>query len=211
MQYCPRYLGNDARRPHIRRGWCFAHAVACPVHGCRLHDRCWQCGTAAALLEQRTAAVQPLCAECDAVLAEAPTVAAGRASRLQRRLASMLAYLATHMPAAQRAPHLDALAARFGAAIAAPVADRERVVADLLPTTASSWFSSPVEPRHTAPLAMLTEGVRYERLELRAEKRRYHRRRERRRASSRTGAAPELTEDNSPERIAAVLWGYPAP
>ena len=78
-------------------------------------------------------------------------------------------------------------ATRLAGAIAAPVADRERVVADLLPTTARSWFASPVDPRHEAPLLMLAEGVRYARLEVRSEKRRHRNRQERRGSSGGSG------------------------
>ena len=71
----------------------------------------------------------------------------------------LLLYLAIHVPAHQRMPHLEALRGRFGHALHGWVAEREAVVAGLLPASIGLWFGKPVEARHAERLQMLAEGA----------------------------------------------------
>jgi hypothetical protein len=157
LQFCPACLSVDAR-PYFRRSWRLAYVVCCPEHACRLHDRCWQCGKPVTPLGQRTPNPAPCCCSCHAVLAAAPTIPS-RALRRQAALSTLLLYLATRVPAANRFRHLDALYRRLGPVIRAPVAEREAVVAGLLPGSVSSWFGRPMDRRHQANLKLLAEGV----------------------------------------------------
>lgn len=43
LQYCPRCLQEDPD-PYFRRRWRLAFVTVCPIHGCRLLDRCSVCG-----------------------------------------------------------------------------------------------------------------------------------------------------------------------
>ena len=162
LQFCPACLAVDAR-PYFRRSWRLASMVACPEHGCRLHDRCWSCGNPVMPLGQRTTNPTPCCFSCGVVLAAAPTIPS-RALRRQAALLLLLLYLATRVPADNRFRHLDALHRRLGPVVRAPVAEREAVIAGLLPGSVSSWFGRQMDGRHEANLQLLAEGVSPERL-----------------------------------------------
>ncbi|AMP02135.1 tniQ family protein [Collimonas arenae] len=43
LQFCPQCLASD-NEPYFRRSWRIALYTACPLHGCRLLDRCPECG-----------------------------------------------------------------------------------------------------------------------------------------------------------------------
>ncbi len=158
LQYCPCCLGSDLH-PYFRRGWRFAHAVACLEHGVRLHDACWRCCAPVVLLHQRGAGEHPRCSRCDALLAEAPAMAHDAAALRQRNLEAMLSYLAARVPAAQRACHLNLLASSLPGA-AAPVAARAAAVAALHPGKLTVWFGPSQDGQHDRPLQMLARGVR---------------------------------------------------
>lgn len=162
LQFCPACLAADAR-PYFRRSWRLAHVVACQEHGCRLHDRCWQCGKPVAPLGQRTTNPVPCCPCCDAVLAAAPATPS-RGLRRQAALIELLLYLATRVPAGKRFRHLDALHKRLRPVVRAPVAEREAVIAGLLPSSVSTWFGRPVDGRHDVNFQLIAEGVSPERL-----------------------------------------------
>lgn len=168
LQYCPHCLQTDPR-PHFRRSWRFAHAVVCPQHGCRLHDRCWRCGGTVMPLEQRVIDVQPRCPMCDATLSEACAIAT-RSRPRQQALNAMLFYLAAHIPADERRVHLDALARRLDAF--ASVIVREQRLAGLNAWASEAWFAAPIRTRHAGPLQMLAEGIAYSNLAKTAERRR---------------------------------------
>jgi hypothetical protein len=157
LQYCPRCLQTDAR-PYFRRAWRFAHIAVCLEHGCQLHDRCWHCDSPVAPLTQRGIDPIPRCSSCEAVLAEA-TASPSLARPRQAALQALLEYLALHIPPHQRAPHLDALARRFGSAMRGRVALRGTAVAGLFPASMALWFGRPVDARHAQALQALAEGV----------------------------------------------------
>lgn len=146
LQYCPCCLAGSLP-PYFRRSWRFASAVACLDHSVRLYDCCWRCGLPVELLRQRVAMDQLHCAGCKAVFAQAPVTAAGRAVLRQRTLEAMLCYLATQVPASQRACHLNGWDRGFRAPTAA-IAVRQAVVAALLPAKVWDWFGTPVATAH---------------------------------------------------------------
>ena len=157
LQYCSACLAADGR-PYFRRSWRLAHVVVCLDHGCRLHDRCWQCDRPVMPLAQRTTDPVPCCPFCHAVLAEAPAVP-GQGRRRQAALRELLLYLALRIPVDKRSRHLDALRRWFGATVRARVAEREIVVASLLPASITAWFGRPADGRHAENLQMLAEGL----------------------------------------------------
>ncbi len=159
LQFCPLCLRGDGR-PHFRRGWRLACNVICLEHGCRLQDRCWLCSRPLALLALRVSDPVPRCSFCDAILADGP-VTAGRARLRQAALQEMLVYLAIHIPAPQRAPHLNALRLRLGSGVRGRASTREAVVEGLLPASMRLWFGKPADARHAEALQLLAEGVSY--------------------------------------------------
>ncbi len=170
LQFCPVCLAAP-EHPYFRRCWRLAHVVACREHGCRLHDRCWQCAKPVTPLAQRTTNPVACCASCGAVLAEAPSILS-QGTRRQAALSEVLLYLATRIPAAERTRHLNALHRRLGPVIGAPVAERESAIAGLLPASVPAWFGPPVDERHAANLKMLAEGVSFDGLGIAARRNR---------------------------------------
>ncbi|WP_158611826.1 TniQ family protein [Guyparkeria sp. SCN-R1] len=72
LQYCPECLA-EGKAPYFRIQWRFAWHTCCTMHGCSLHDRCWQCH--ASIEPHRLDADAPhlaRCASCDENLCAAP-------------------------------------------------------------------------------------------------------------------------------------------
>jgi hypothetical protein len=163
LQYCPRCLHTDAT-PHFRRGWRFIHAVVCVEHGCRLHDRCWDCGGAIAPLATRPIDAQPRCPACDAHLWAAPVIDSRPARRRQQALNAVLAYLVLRIAPNERLIHLDAVSRLFGDAARASVAEREHSLSGLRPANPHEWFGQPVRAAHADPLRMMAMGATFSRV-----------------------------------------------
>jgi hypothetical protein len=157
LQYCPLCFQTDAR-PYFRRAWRLAHMTVCLEHGCRLHDRCWQCDKPVAPLSQRTTGLSPRCYRCLAVLCDAPPCPSSVRPR-QAALQQMLIFVATRVPPHDRGIHVAALRRHFRHDIGGWVAERERAVARLSPASAKEWFGEPANGRHAVHLQMLVEGA----------------------------------------------------
>ncbi len=159
LQYCPACLASDGR-PYFRRSWRLAHVATCLEHGCRLHDRCWQCDKPVALLAQKSIDPVPRCQFCAASLAQA-SWSPSHAHPRQAALHEVLLYLAIHIPPNKQSSHLDVLHRQFGPVVRARVADREVVLQNLSPPLMVQWFGVVDDSRHAERLQMLAEGVRY--------------------------------------------------
>jgi hypothetical protein len=160
LQYCPSCFQTDSR-PYYRRAWRLAHMAVCIEHGCRLVDRCWQCDKQVAPLSQRKTSPAPSCSRCFAALSDAP-VRSSRAHRRQTALQQMLIFVAIRVPIRDRHLHVTALRHHFGANMAGWVAEREGVIAEMLPAAANKWFGEPVNANHALYLQMLVEGAAQE-------------------------------------------------
>ena len=198
LQYCPCCLREDGR-PHFRRVWRFIHLAACGDHDCRLHDQCWQCGSAVSALDQRTVDRQPSCATCDAALMNAPVIRSAGTSQRQKTLTMMLFHVATQVAASEQGVHLDTLAGRLGITACTGVQGRERALRQLRPSTWKNWFGPPVRSRDDEALQLLARGITPERL--------YHvlrvRERRARFASERLGA--DTIPVSAVSRVAAAI------
>ena len=163
LQYCPSCFQEDDR-PHCRRSWRFAHQVVCEIHGCRLHDRCWRCGTGVSPLGQRHTEPQLRCQACEAPLHAAPIHPAAKIVPRQRSLGAMLFYLATQVAEAERHSHLDALAKALRLRDREPVAIRARRIADLRPSQVDAWFGPAGSPNRASVLKRLATNGATDRL-----------------------------------------------
>ena len=163
LQYCPSCFQEDDH-PYFRRSWRFAHQVVCEIHGCRLHDRCWRCGTGVSPLAQRHAEPQLRCQSCEAPLLAAPIHPSPRIVLRQRSLGAMLFYLATQVAEAERHPHLDALAKALRSTNREPVAIRGRRVAELRPSQVDAWFGPAASPGRASVLKRLAANGAADRL-----------------------------------------------
>lgn len=163
LQYCPSCFQQDDR-PYFRRSWRFAHQAVCGIHGCRLHDRCWRCGTSVSPLAQRHAEPQLRCQACEAPLLAAPIHFSPKIVLRQRSLGAMLFYLATQVAEAERHPHLDALAKALRSTKREPVAIRARRVAELRPSQVDAWFGPAASPSRASVFKRLATNGATDRL-----------------------------------------------
>jgi hypothetical protein len=114
LQYCPRCL-HEEPRAWFRREWRFAHIVACPLHFCRLWDRCWECLAPVRPLAEFAAGPDPACSACGALLFKADAVGLPRrVVMLQTRLEELLGWTIN------RRPHDREVNALIGAISALP-------------------------------------------------------------------------------------------
>jgi len=160
LQYCPKCLETDPR-PYFRRVWRFSPMAVCIKHGCRLHDRCWNCAAAIEPIEQRAIDVQPRCATCGVMLSEAKHINSMLFRPRQRALSALLFYLGAQISADERGIHLDALSSRFRGVAKSSVAVREQCLATLRPSNMEIWFGTATHIEHAASLRMLAEGIAY--------------------------------------------------
>lgn len=139
LQFCPLCLA-ESPCPAFRRGWRFAHEVACLRHRVRLHAGCPGCGAIVEPLRQASTAAQPDCPRCGRALADAPAV---RRAVVAARQRAMVAWLGVLSARGER----DALGAaldRLGDALRAAgpgVEARERACA-ALPFPPAVWRRS---------------------------------------------------------------------
>lgn len=89
LQFCPTCLAED-ESPQYRREWTLATRVTCFRHGCRLRDRCPNCGSGLAPFRQKRLVGQRICSFCNSDLARPTAKSNPPVLRIERLVADLL-------------------------------------------------------------------------------------------------------------------------